>query len=74
MATFLPILVADNPRDACVHPSSRVVRNLPKVVEASDHHESSGSTVDTFLSQVDMTRGMEEFFPCLPRVSEVDED
>ena len=39
----------------CVHPGSRRMRGLPIVVVPGDHHDSTGSTVDTFLPQGDLT-------------------
>lgn len=38
----------------CVHPRSRRALHLPVVIVASRPHDSSGSTVDTFLPQDDL--------------------
>jgi len=38
----------------CVHPLSRRYHSLPIVVVKSQAHDSSGSTVDTFLPQSDL--------------------
>ena len=39
----------------CVHPISRRHHRLPIVVVQSQEHDSTGSTVDTFLPQGDLT-------------------
>jgi len=53
---------------SCVHPVSRRSRELPIVVVKSQQHDSTGSTVDTFLPQGDLTAAY-ELIP-LPTVPE----
>ena len=43
----------------CVHPQTRRRLGLPQVVVPSTLHDSTGSTVDTFLPQGDLTRAYE---------------
>jgi len=52
---------------SCVHPLSRRERNLPIVVVKSEDHDSTGSTVDTFLPQDDLTAAYETIpLPSVP--------
>lgn len=51
--------------DVCVHPNS-LGRRVPG--DGSDHHVSSGSTVNTFLSQDDILN--EEYEPSLADIEE----
>ena len=44
------------PETTCVHPQTRQRLRLRKVVTPSHVHDSTGSTVDTFLPQDDFTR------------------
>jgi hypothetical protein len=67
------VLLPD-PAVTCVHPGSLKSRGLPQVVNSSNTHDSTGSTVDTFLSQTDLNKRMEEFFPGLPTVKEEGND
>lgn len=49
--------------ETCVHPSTRRAQHLPKVIVASRPHDSSGSTVDTFLTQGDLCEKYETIIP-----------
>ena len=46
----------------CVHPVSRRANGLPAVMQPSEVHDSTGSTVSTFLPQQDLDLPKEEFF------------
>lgn len=65
---FVPPVSISGPQ--CVHPSTRRILGLPLVVTPCHQHDSTGSTVDTFLSQTDLNKEREEFFPCLPSIPE----
>ena len=45
----------------CVHPQTRRARGLPLVICPSPQHDSTGSTVDTFLKQ-DLDTDYEDVF------------
>ncbi|KAK2146489.1 hypothetical protein LSH36_605g03030 [Paralvinella palmiformis] len=59
-----------DPNLTCVYPGSRLMRGLPRVVTPSTEHDSTGSTVDTFLSQSDLNKPCDEYFPALPVIPE----
>ena len=40
----------------CAHQPTRLALGLPKVIDESPPHDSSGSTVDTFLPQEDLAK------------------
>ena len=44
-------------RCLCAHPQTRRRLGLSAVIDASQQHDSTGSTVATFLTQDDLTRG-----------------
>jgi len=58
MHTITLLSVASMPRSAgrcrCAHPFTRKQLGLPAVIDNGGEHDSSGSTVDTFLPQGDM--------------------
>ena len=43
-------------RCRCAHPPTRRALGLPMVIDESPEHDSSGSTVDTFLPQGDLLK------------------
>ena len=61
----------------CVHPQTRRRNRLPVVVTPSNVHDSSGSTVDTFLPQDELTtdryRVFDDEISTLPSIAEHDE-
>ena len=67
-------LVAGTPEHGhrCVHPHSRRANGLPVVIHASKVHDSTGSTVDTFLSQADIENPEKVVFT--PRLSGITEE
>jgi len=56
----------------CVHPMSRRHFNKPIVVVKSPTHDSTGSTVNTFLPQDDLMAAYENI--PMPTVAEEDSD
>ena len=58
---------------SCVHPMSRRHNSLPIVVVKSKEHDSTGSTVNTFLPQGDLTAAYETIpMPTIPEESSDD--
>ena len=57
---LLLVLTAAHPqhrgRCRCAHPATRRQLGLPAVIDQSEQHDSSGSTVDTFLPQGNLRR------------------
>ena len=43
-------------RCRCAHPPTRRRLGLPAIIDRSEEHDSSGSTVDTFLPQGDLRK------------------
>ncbi len=63
---------AQHPLITCVHPMSRRHNGRPVVVEPSNIHASSSSTVATFLPQENMNLEVEDIFayPNMPVINE----
>lgn len=69
----MPMLNAEGLPMTCVHPSTRRLEGKPLVIVPSDDHNSSGSTVDTFLPQEDLGRTYEIIIP-MPTIDEDGDD
>ena len=60
-------------RVECVHPMTRRSCHLPAVVNPSNRHDSTGSTVDTFLPQRNLNQAI-LFEPVLMTINDDEDD
>ena len=57
----------------CAHPSTRRRNNLPNVLTPSQVHDSTGSTVGTFLPQEDLHMTRHEVYDRISHLGSIDE-